>query len=189
MKSSIILIGAPGVGKTKLGAQVAATENYDFFDGDHALIEYILEKGEVHTSDPVAQKLIQLGDAAFLQYEHQFYLEYFPNGLQAETQVGVILSASGSMPLVPETVEHFKNTGSHIVWITRDTARIVQNCKKRVDGVTRIVGMEAHGTLDAVLAHRKEIYRNCADSILDLGSIDTKTESIEAIAAHLKKIG
>ncbi len=192
MKASVILIGAPGVGKTKLGEGVASTQNYDFLDGDRALIEYIHERGETFSSDPVASKLEQLGDSGFLDFERQFYMDRFPHGLNTPTRAantanvkhsggtrretwsgasapsGVILSASGSMPLIPETVSHFKNTGSHFVWITRDAFRIVQNCKKRVDGVTRIVGMEKHGSLEAVIANRMKVYQNCADSILDL---------------------
>lgn len=192
MKASVILIGAPGVGKTKLGEGVANAQNFDFLDGDRTLIEYIRARGETFSSDPVAAKLEQLGDSGFLDFEHQFYMDRFPHGLNTPTRAannsnikhsggirrekgtgasahsGVILSASGSMPLIPETVSHFKNTGSHFVWITRDAFRIVQNCKKRVDGVTRIVGIEKHGSLEAVITHRMKVYQNCADSILDL---------------------
>jgi shikimate kinase len=92
------------------------------------------------------------------------------------------------MPLIPETVSHFKNTGSHFVWITRDAFRIVQNCKKRVDGVTRIVGMEKHGSLEAVIANRMKVYRNCADSILDLWNIDSKEVAMEALVWHIYAI-
>ncbi len=92
------------------------------------------------------------------------------------------------MPLVPKTVAHFKENGSHFVWITRDMTQIVRNCKMRADGATRVVGMEEHGSLDAVISYRMEIYRKCADSILDLGAIDTKKDSIHAMRAHLKKI-
>lgn len=185
---SVILIGAPGVGKTKLGERVAANRNFDFVDGDRAMIEYIRGKGEVHEGDPVAEKLVQLGDRGFLEYEHRFYLEHFPAGLRANERAGVILSASGSMPLVPETVEHFKNTGAHIVWVTRDTSRIVANCIKRPDGATRVVGLEEHGNLDRVIAFRLGIYRACADSVLDLGTISDKAESVAVIERHIEEI-
>jgi len=185
---SVILIGAPGVGKTKLGERVAVNRNFDFVDGDRAMIEYIRENGEVHEGDPVAEKLIQLGDRGFLEYERQFYLERFPAGLRTREKAGIILSASGSMPLVPETVRHFKDTGAHIVWVTRDTSRIVANCIKRPDGATRVVGLEEHGSLDAVIAHRLAIYRACADSVPDLGTIADKDESVAAIARHIESV-
>jgi shikimate kinase len=81
MKSSVILIGAPGVGKTKLGEEVAKSQNFDFIDGDRAMIDYIIEREGTNSDDPVAEKLKQLGDRGFLDFEHQFYMDRFPQGL------------------------------------------------------------------------------------------------------------
>jgi hypothetical protein len=163
---SVALFGLPGVGKTKLGELAAQSLHLPFADGDREMIRYIRlrEGGSVTDKDLVADKLETLGSEKFLEFEKTFYCSAFfqilqaishnsagstiQNGVSTFLYNGVVAAFSGSATMVPEVVDYYKSQGTKFLLIQRPEEQVSKNCHARADGVSRIVGIEEHGSLE-----------------------------------------
>lgn len=95
-KRNPVLIGMPGVGKTRVGMRLAELLERPFFDSDRVILERI--------GMPIADYFAAHGEAAFRAIESEVIAEL-------SQKSGVVLSTGGGAVLKPENVRALKANG------------------------------------------------------------------------------
>ena len=95
-KRNPVLIGMPGVGKTRVGMRLAELLERPFFDSDRVILERI--------GMPIADYFAAHGEAAFRAIESEVTAEL-------SQKSGVVLSTGGGAVLKPENVRALKANG------------------------------------------------------------------------------
>ena len=167
--SCVVLVGAPGAGKSTVGALVAAKLNWTFLDTD-----MVIEQQEQRT---VADIFIEYGEAHFRELEVAAVS-------QALTRRKAVISLGGGAVLDMRTQQSL--AGLPVVWL-----------QVSVDAAVRRVGMQAARPLllgnvrsrfVTLLAERTAIY--AAVSTLVVSTDDSSPEDIaEQICAWLDRQG
>uniref|UniRef100_A0A8C3AYR6 Threonine synthase like 1 n=1 Tax=Cyclopterus lumpus TaxID=8103 RepID=A0A8C3AYR6_CYCLU len=142
---NILLMGAPGAGKTTVGRIVARRLGLPFIDVDDDVLEAAWKM-------PVAAKLSAVGGECFLEEEGQ--------ALCGFSASGCVVSLTGSNPLHAAAMRRLKESGV-VVYLDVDGEDIM----RRLAGmkVNRIVGQEAGESMRDILRHRKPFYEKWLD--------------------------
>ena len=164
MKSNIVLIGMPGVGKSTIGVILAKILGYHFLDSDLVIQER--EKRLLH------QIITEEGTEGFLKIE---------NDVNASLDVErTIIATGGSAIYGKEAMEHLKEIGE-IVYLKADYPTI----RKRLGNLEkRGVALKNGQTLKDLYDERTALYEKYADITVDEKGLGTE-ETIGAVLRGL----
>lgn len=165
MKSNLILIGMPGVGKSTIGVILAKIIGYHFLDSDLVIQE---REGRL-----LHEIISQEGTDGFLEIE---------NRVNASLDVErTIIATGGSAIYGKEAMEHLKKNGT-VVYLKADFPTI----EKRLGNlVKRGVALKEGQTLKDLFDERTALYEHYADVIVDEQGLGTE-ETIGAVLRALK---
>ena len=165
MKSNIVLIGMPGVGKSTIGVILAKIIGFHFLDSD--LVIQDRENRRLH------EIIAQEGTDGFLKIE---------NDVNASLNVKrTIIATGGSAVYGKEAMEHLKEIGE-VVYLKADYATI----KKRLGNLEkRGVALKEGQTLKDLYEERCALYEKYADVVVDEQGLGTE-ETIGAVLRGLK---
>ncbi len=165
MKSNIVLVGMPGVGKSTIGVILAKIIGYHFLDSDLV----IQEKENKLLHEIIAEK----GTEGFLQIE---------NEVNASLDVErTIIATGGSVIYGKEAMEHLKEIGE-VVYLKADYKTI----SKRLGNLEkRGVALKKGQTLKDLYEERTILYEKYADVTVDEHGLGTE-ETIGAVLRGLK---
>lgn len=164
MKSNIILIGMPGVGKSTVGVILAKILAYHFLDSDLVIQER--EGKRLH------QIISEAGTEEFLKIE---------NDVNASLNVDrTIIATGGSAVYGMEAMEHLKEIGE-VVYLKADYPTI----QKRLGNLEkRGVALKPGQTLKNLYDERCALYEKYADVVVDEKGLGTE-ETIGAVLRGL----
>ena len=164
MKSNIVLIGMPGVGKSTIGVILAKILAYHFLDSDLVIQER--EGKRLH------QIISEVGCDGFLKIE---------NDVNASLNVErTIIATGGSAIYGKEAMEHLKEIGE-VVYLKADYETI----KKRLGNLEkRGVALKNGQTLKDLYEERTKLYELYADVTVDEKGLGTE-ETIGAVLRGL----
>lgn len=164
MKSNIVLIGMPGVGKSTIGVILAKIIGYHFLDSD--LVIQDREKRLLH------QIISEEGTEVFLKIE---------NEVNASLDVKrTIIATGGSVVYGEDAMEHLKEIGE-IVYLKADYPTI----QKRLGNLEkRGVALKPGQTLQDLYDERTKLYEKYADVTVDEQGLGTE-ETIGAVLRAL----
>lgn len=164
MKSNIVLIGMPGVGKSTIGVILAKILAYHFIDSDLVIQER--EGKRLH------EIISKVGTEEFLRIE---------NDVNASFNVErTIIATGGSAVYGKEAMEHLKEIGE-VVYLKADFLTI----KKRLGNLEkRGVALKSGQTLKDLYEERAVLYEKYADVIVDEKGLGTE-ETIGAVLRSL----
>ncbi|MBQ5674916.1 MAG: shikimate kinase [Lachnospiraceae bacterium] len=164
MKSNIVLIGMPGVGKSTIGVILAKILAYHFLDSDLVIQER--EGRRLH------QIISEEGTDGFLKIE---------NDVNASLNVErTIIATGGSAIYGKEAMEHLKEIGE-VVYLKADYETI----EKRLGNLEkRGVALKNGQTLKDLYEERTKLYELYADVTVDEKGLGTE-ETIGAVLRGL----
>lgn len=164
MKSNIVLIGMPGVGKSTIGVILAKIIGYHFLDSDLVIQER--ENRLLH------EIITREGTEGFLKIE---------NDVNASLEVErSIIATGGSVVYGKEAMEHLKEIGE-IVYLKADYSTI----EKRLGNLEkRGVALKPGQTLKDLYDERTKLYEAYADITVDEKGLGTE-ETIGAVLRGL----
>ena len=164
MKSNIVLIGMPGVGKSTIGVILAKILAYHFLDSDLVIQER--EGRRLH------QIISEEGTDGFLKIE---------NDVKASLNVErTIIATGGSAIYGKEAMKHLKEIGE-VVYLKADYETI----KKRLGNLEkRGVALKSGQTLKDLYDERTKLYEMYADVTVDEKGLGTE-ETIGAVLRSL----
>ena len=164
MKSNIVLIGMPGVGKSTIGVILAKILAYHFLDSDLVIQER--EGKRLH------QIISEVGCDGFLKIE---------NDVNASLNVErTIIATGGSAIYGKEAMKHLKEIGE-VVYLKADYETI----KKRLGNLEkRGVALKSGQTLKDLYDERTKLYEMYADVTVDEKGLGTE-ETIGAVLRSL----
>lgn len=167
MKSNIVLIGMPGVGKSTIGVILAKIIGYHFLDSDLVIQER--EQRLLH------EIISQEGTEGFLKIE---------NEVNASLKVErTIIATGGSVIYGKEAMEHLRESGE-IVYLKADYETI----KRRLGNLRkRGVALKEGQTLKDLYDERCALYEKYADVTVDEHGLGTE-ETIGAVLRGLNII-
>ena len=154
MKSNIVLIGMPGVGKSTIGVILAKILAYHFLDSDLVIQER--EGKRLH------QIISEVGCDGFLKIE---------NDVNASLNVErTIIATGGSAIYGKEAMEHLKEIGE-VVYLKADYETI----EKRLGNLEkRGVALKPGQTLKDLYEERTKLYELYADVTVDEKGLGTE---------------
>ncbi|MBO5158643.1 MAG: shikimate kinase [Lachnospiraceae bacterium] len=164
MKSNIVLIGMPGVGKSTIGVILAKIIGYHFLDSD--LVIQDREQRRLH------QIIAEEGTEGFLKIE---------NDVNASLDVERTIIATGGSVIYGEgAMDHLKTIGE-IVYLKADYPTI----ERRLGNLEkRGVALKPGQTLKDLYDERCVLYEKYADVVVDekgLGTEETIGEVLRAL--------
>lgn len=152
-KPAVVLVGAPGAGKTTVGHRVAHDLGVEFTDSDELI--------ERRAGKSVAEIFIDDGEPTFREMERE-------EVARALSQPGGVLALGGGAILDEQTRENLR--GHNVVWlrvgISTATERVGMNASRPL-----LLG-NVRGTLIRLLDERTPLYEEVATSIVDTDGID-----------------
>ena len=160
MKSNIVLIGMPGVGKSTVGVILAKVLGYQFVDSDLVIQK---EEGKL-----LKEIIAEVGTEGFIEVENRI------NASLAVTDS--IIATGGSVVYGKEAMEHLREIGT-VVYLSLPFEEI----DKRLSDIKgRGVVLREGQTLKDLFEERKVLYEQYADIVIDEAGLDVE-ETIEAI--------
>ncbi|XP_034002060.1 threonine synthase-like 1 [Trematomus bernacchii] len=166
---NILLMGAPGAGKTTVGRIVAHRLGLPVIDVD----DDVLEKS---WKMPVAAKLAAVGGERFLEEEGDALCNFSASGC--------VVSLTGSNPLHTAAMKHIKESGL-VIYLDVDSEDIVQRLTRMK--VNRIVGQETGTSMRDILHYRKQFYERWLDLRVLCGTGDTVEEVAEKVLKAMER--
>ncbi|KAK1884861.1 Threonine synthase-like 1 [Dissostichus eleginoides] len=166
---NILLMGAPGAGKTTVGRIVAHRLGLPVIDVD----DDVLEKS---WKMPVAAKLAAVGGERFLEEEGDALCNFSASGC--------VVSLTGSNPLHTAAMKHIKESGL-VIYLDVDSEDIVQRLTRMK--VNRIVGQETGTSMRDILHYRKQFYERWLDLRVLCGTGDTVEEVAEKVLKAIER--
>lgn len=166
MRPAVVLVGAPGSGKTTVGLALAERLGVSFADADHEI--------ERAAGKPISDIFIDDGEPHFRELEHQVITAAL------ESHEGV-LSLGGGAVLDPRTRAALR--GHEVVWLVVSLP----------DAVTRVglgtgrpvLAMNPRATLKHLLEQRTPLYDEVSTIEVDTAGRDAD-EIAEGLAAFLE---
>lgn len=160
MKSNIILIGMPGVGKSTVGVILAKVLGYQFVDSDLVIQK---EEGKL-----LKEIIAEVGSEGFIQVE---------NRVNASLEVtDSIIATGGSVVYGKEAMEHLCKIGT-VVYLSLPYEEI----EKRLSDIKgRGVVLREGQTLKDLYEERTVLYKKYADVQIDETGLNVE-ETIDAI--------
>lgn len=160
MKSNIVLIGMPGVGKSTVGIILAKVLGYQFVDSDLVIQK---EEGKL-----LKEIIDEVGTEGFIQVENRV------NASLAVTDS--IIATGGSVVYGKEAMEHLCKIGT-VVYL----ALPYEEIEKRLNDIKgRGVVLREGQTLKDLYEERTLLYKKYADVQIDESGLDVE-ETIDAI--------
>lgn len=160
MKSNIVLIGMPGVGKSTVGVILAKVLGYQFVDSDLVIQK---EEGKL-----LKEIIDEVGTEGFIQVENRV------NASLAVTDS--IIATGGSVVYGKEAMEHLCKIGT-VVYL----ALPYEEIEKRLNDIKgRGVVLREGQTLKDLYEERTLLYKKYADVQIDESGLDVE-ETIDAI--------
>lgn len=160
MKSNIVLIGMPGVGKSTVGVILAKVLGYQFVDSDLVIQK---EEGKL-----LKEIIAEVGTEGFIEVENRV------NASLAVTKS--IIATGGSVVYGKEAMEHLREIGT-IVYLSLPFEEI----DKRLSDIKgRGVVLREGQTLRDLFEERKVLYEQYADIQIDETGLNVE-ETINAI--------
>jgi len=153
----VVLIGAPGAGKTRTGKRVAARLRVPFIDTDKRIVA---EHG------PIRRIFDEHGEARFRRLERDAVR-------RALTERAVVTLGGGAV-LDPATREDL--AGHRVVQLTVSPRAV----EKRIAGGKRPLLKDGIGAWESLVAARQPVYDELADF-----TVDTSELSIDAVADRI----
>jgi shikimate kinase len=153
----LVVIGAPGAGKTRVGKRVARILKVRFIDTDRRIVA---------AHGPIATIFAERGESWFRQVERA-------EVAKALSEVGIV-SLGGGAVLDPSTQEQLAH---HRVALLTVSAEAVE---KRITGAKRPLLKDGIGAWQTLVDSRREIYERLASR-----SWDTSERPIDQIAAEI----
>lgn len=166
VKSNIVLIGMPGVGKSTIGVVLAKVLNYEFVDVDLQI---------QRRCDKTLQRLIDtLGPQGFIEVENEVIL-----GMDFRR---TIISTGGSAIYSHDAIEHLAET-STVVYLR---ASLDELTKRLSDFSERGIVMRGEGVsgLSDLYEERLPLYEHYAEVTVDVDGLDI-TGSANAVIEAL----
>ena len=156
MRPVVVLIGAPGAGKTRLGKRIGRLLGVPFVDTDKRIVA---EHG------PIAEIFAQHGEARFREIEREHVARALSEGAVVALGGGAVLDAATQADLA----------GHRVVQLTVSREAV----EKRIVGDKRplVNGVEAWA---ALVEKRRPIYDRLADR-----TFDTSNLPLDSIAADV----
>ncbi|XP_040023003.2 threonine synthase-like 1 [Gasterosteus aculeatus] len=160
---NILLMGAPGAGKTTVGRIVAHRLGLPVVDVDDDVLETTWKM-------PVASKLAAVGGERFVEEEGRALCNFSASGC--------VVSLTGSNPLYAAAMRRLKESGL-VVYLDVDSEDVM----RRLAGmkVNRIVGQEAGVSMRDILRYRKQFYEKWLDVRVLCGAGATAEEVAEKV--------
>ncbi|XP_068438112.1 threonine synthase-like 1 isoform X2 [Clinocottus analis] len=168
---NILLMGAPGAGKTTVGRIVARRLGLPVIDVDDDVLE-------AEWKMPVAAKLAAVGGERFLEEEGQALCNFSASGC--------VVSLTGSNPLHAAAMRRLKESGL-VVYLDVDGEDILQRLGAMK--VNRIVGQEAGASVRDILLRRKPFYEKWLDVRVLCGRGAAAEEVAEKVLEAVERYG
>lgn len=159
-----VIVGAPGAGKSTVGARVAEHFHLPFVDTDHLV--------EERAGMSVADIFVTEGESHFRELEAERVADALA------TEIGVV-SLGGGAILRPETRALL--AGQRVVWLRVDAS----HAAKRVGMNTArplLVG-NVRGTMQRLMSERSELYEEVCTDI-----VDTSDKPLKAVVLEVCEI-
>jgi shikimate kinase len=152
--STLVLVGAPGSGKSTVGALLATSLGVPFRDVDAVIVE--------RTGKSISDIFTDDGEAAFRALEEQITAELLP--------LPGVLSLGGGAVLSPTTRARLR--GHRVIWLKVGLAQSVK--RVGLDTARPLLLSNVRGRLRRLLDERAELYKEVATEVIDT---DTTTPS------------
>ena len=166
MKSNIVLIGMPGVGKSTIGVILAKILAYHFLDSDLVIQER--EERRLH------EIIKEEGTEGFLRIE---------NDVNASLDVKrTIIATGGSAVYGKEAMEHLKEIGE-VVYLKADYETI---CKRLGNLEKRGVALKPGQTLKDLYDERVRLFEKYADYTISEDGLELE-ETIDKVLELFEK--
>ena len=165
--TTIALIGAPGSGKSTVGALLAERLGVGFIDVDAAI--------EAHDGRMIREIFAEDGEPAFRALEREATL--------ALLAAGGVVSLGGGAPLTPEIADALAGDGVETVWLQVDA----RNAAQRIgldDGRPLLAGGGLRATLIKLMNQRTPVYAGTARHHVDTSG-RAPAEIVDDIVAAL----
>ena len=169
MAPGVIIIGAPGAGKTSVGRRVAERLGVPFRDSDAAI--------EKRASKPVSDLFLSDGEAEFRRREREVIAECLRD-------IDGVLSVGGGAVLDSDTREAFSH--HTVVWLKVDLA----TATKRVgmNSARPLLMGNVRGTMATMLNERTPLYEEVATVSVDTSGRPLK-EVVNDVVEELERVG
>jgi shikimate kinase len=164
----VVLVGMMGTGKTTVGRILAERLCRPFSDSD----EHVASR----TGRTVREISHAEGEAAYRAHETRALLDAL-----ASTEPSVI-AAAGGVVLDAANRGAIRSSGARVVWLKADPALLVDRVTS--SGHRPLLDDDPAGTLQGTFRDREHLYREVADSIVDVDGRDV-TEVVEAVVAAI----
>lgn len=158
---AVVLLGAPGSGKTVVGRALALRLGLPMHDGTQAV--------EALLGQPVAEFLASGDEDAYAAAEEQAALTTIERG-------GVVVLSSGAVrsPAVRKRL-----SGLTVVWLRANSTTITRRLSLAVLGLP--LQLQIRRRLDLQLAQRAPLYEEVATGIVDTDRLDPEQVSTAVI--------
>ena len=160
---SIVVIGAPGAGKSTVGAMVARRLGLRFVDADDVI--------ERRAGKPISEIFVDEGEAHFRQLEREVTLELL--------RAGGVVSLGGGAVMNPSIRDAL--AGHDVVWlrvsITQATRRVGMNTLRPL-----LLG-NVRSRLVALLKERTPVYEQCATVVVDTDGLKARQAARQVVEA------
>ena len=160
VEGPIVLVGAPGSGKSTVGALLAERLGVPFRDVDAVIVE--------RTGKSITEIFTDDGEAAFRALEEQLTAELLPLPGVLSLGGGAVLSATTRAALHDHRV----------VWLRVGLAQSVK--RVGLDTARPLLLGNVRGTLRKLLDERAELYREVSSQVIDTDST-TPADVVEMI--------
>jgi shikimate kinase len=160
MNGPIVLVGAPGAGKSTVGALLAERLGVTFRDVDAVIVE--------RTGKPIAEIFTDDGEAAFRALEEQVTAELLPLPGVLSLGGGAVLSATTRAAL----------RDHRVVWLKVGLAQSVK--RVGLDTARPLLLGNVLGQLRKLLDERAALYREVGTEVIDTDNT-TPAEIVEMI--------
>ena len=155
-KSSILLIGFMGSGKSSIGRRVARRLRYAFVDLDKEV--------ELGAGKKIPQIFADEGEEGFRRRETQALCEVLKESAVIASGGGLVIRSENRAAL-REAVEQ----GTSIIYLKAEPATLAERIRRQpgkrplIDGAGKILDYEAtRHRVEEILAARQEFYEECA---------------------------
>jgi len=149
---SIVLVGAPGSGKTTVGRALADRLGLDFADADAVIVDRV--------GKPIAEIFADEGEQVFRALEEQVTAELLE-------QPGVLALGGGAV-LSPRTRTALRDR--RVVWLRVGLAAAVK--RVGMDTARPLLLGNVRGRLLALLNERAPLYAEVATQVIDTDELD-----------------
>lgn len=158
-QKTLILIGLPSSGKTRIGKKLAKKLSFEFFDTDEIIIQKY-NKEESVTVTTIQDVFSLLGQKNFRELEKQIVKDL----LSKKSKFNSVISTGGGAILDSENTDSMKEKGL-IIYIDTPLAVIKERIASQPERPN--IGKDISSRLDQLLNERGSIMENLADIIVD----------------------